>query len=186
MQQRRHAMGPDAASSSTGTRRSRGGFTLIEVMIVILIVLALGGLVAYNLMGTKEDAENKLAKIDMQTLGQALKQFRFDHGRYPSDEEGLEVLWSKDKLTDEEELKKWKKLLEKPMPTDRFGNQWGYRQKSEHGDADEETYDLWSYGRDKQEGTADDIVSWDQEAENGKGGGDKGPAANGSTKSSGK
>ena len=139
------------------------GFTLIEVMIVILIVLALGGLVAYNLLGTKEDAENKLAKIDMQTLQQALKQFRFDYGRYPTDEEGIEVLWSKDKLTDEEDLKKWKKLLEKPMATDRFGNQWGYRQKAEHSEDD--IYEIWSYGRDKQEGTEDDIVSWDVEAE---------------------
>ncbi len=150
------------------------GFTLIEVMIVILIVLALGGLVAYNLLGTKEDAESKLAKIDMNTLGQALKQFRFDHGRYPTDDEGLEVLWNKEKMQDEEEAKKWRKLLEKPMEKDRFGNVWGYRQKSEHGD--EDTYDLWSYGRDKQEGTADDIVSWDAEAEAAGGGATKGAA----------
>jgi prepilin-type N-terminal cleavage/methylation domain-containing protein len=74
-------------SIATPTRRTlrrrsgfRSGFTLIEVMIVILIVLALGGLVAYNLMGTKEDAENKLCKIDMNTLEQALKQFRFGSG----------------------------------------------------------------------------------------------------------
>lgn len=144
---------------------SRGGFTLIEVMIVIVIVLALGGLAAYNLLGAKEDAEDKLAKIDMQTMQRALKEFRFEFGRYPTDEEGIEILWNKEKVTDEEEAKKWKKMLEKPMPNDRFGNQWGYRQKSEHGD--EDTYDLWSYGRDKQEGTDDDIVSWDKAAESG-------------------
>lgn len=147
----------------TSRVRAARGFTLIEVMIVILIVLALGGLVAYNLLGTKEDAENKLAKIDMQTIQAALKQFRFDHGRYPTDEEGIEVLWLKDKMTDEEEAKKWKKLLEKPMPSDRFGNQWGYRQKAEN--SDEDIYEIWSYGRDKQEGTEDDIVSWDAESE---------------------
>ena len=140
---------------------ARSGFTLIEVMIVILIVLALGGLVAYNLLGTKEDAENKLCKIDMNTIEQSLKQYRFDHGRYPTDEEGLEVLWNKEKLQDEEEAKKWRKLLEQPMPRDRFGNEWGYRQVSEHGEEDK--YDLWSYGRDKQEGTADDINSWKTE-----------------------
>lgn len=147
----------------TSRVRAARGFTLIEVMIVILIVLALGGLVAYNLLGTKEDAENKLAKIDMQTIQAALKQFRFDHGRYPTDEEGIEVLWLKDKMTDEEEAKKWKKLLEKPMPNDRFGNQWGYRQKAEN--SDEDIYEIWSYGRDKQEGTEDDIVSWDAESD---------------------
>ncbi len=144
---------------------ARRGFTLIEVMIVIVIVLALGGLAAYNLLGAKEDAEDKLAKIDMQTMQRALKEFRFEFGRYPTDEEGIEVLWNKEKITDEEDAKKWKKMLEKPMLTDRFGNQWGYRQKSENGD--EETYDLWSYGRDKQEGTADDIVSWDKAAADG-------------------
>lgn len=146
------------ATSVRRTLRRSSGFTLIEVMIVILIVLALGGLVAYNLMGTKEDAENKLCKIDMNTLEQALKQFRFDHGRYPTDDEGLEVLWNKEKMQDEEEAKKWRKLLEQPMPDDRFGNPWGYRQASENGEEDK--YDLWSIGRDKQEGTADDINSW--------------------------
>lgn len=158
------------------TRGVRRAFTLIEVMIVILIVLALGGLVAYNLLGTKEDAENKLAKVDMQTLQQSLKMFRFEFGRYPTDEEGLEVLWLKDKMVDEEDAKKWKKFLEKPMPNDRFGNQWGYRQKSEH--TEEDTYDIWSYGRDKQEGTEDDIVSWDVDAE---GGAMDAPAGSGGT-----
>jgi general secretion pathway protein G len=152
---------PNARKSTRMFAAARHGFTLIEVMIVILIVLALGGLVAYNLLGTKEDAENKLCKIDMNTLEQALKQYRFDHGRYPTDDEGLEVLWNKEKLQDEEEAKKWRKLLEQPMAKDRFGNEWGYRQVSEHGEEDK--YDLWSYGRDKQEGTADDINSWKSE-----------------------
>lgn len=136
----------------------RRGFTLIEVMIVIVIVLALGSLVAYNLLGTKEKAEDDLVRIDMNTIKAALKQFRFDHNRYPSDDEGLKALWDKTAIQDEDEAKKWTKLLEEPMPKDRYGNEWGYRQKSEHGD--EDTYDLWSYGRDKLEGTPDDIVSW--------------------------
>jgi general secretion pathway protein G len=137
------------------------GFTLIEVMIVIFIVLALGGLVAYNLLGKKEEADEKLVRIQMNMIERALKDFRFTHGRYPSDEEGLAVLWSRDATSDEDVLKKWTKLLEKPIPEDGFGNQWGYRQKSEH--SEEDIYDLWSYGRDKQEGTEDDIVSWEKE-----------------------
>lgn len=141
----------------------RRGFTLIEVMIVIVIVLALGSLVAYNLLGTKEKAEDDLVRIDMNTLKAALKQFRFEHNRYPTDDEGLKALWDKTTIQDEEEAKKWTKLLEEPMPKDRYGNEWGYRQKSEHGD--EEAYDLWSYGRDKLENTPDDIVSWTADAE---------------------
>ncbi|CAG0950804.1 Type II secretion system protein G [Phycisphaerales bacterium] len=149
-----------------GRNRGARGFTLIEVMIVILIVLALGGLVAYNLLGTKEKADDDLVKIDMNTLKQALKNFRFTHNRYPTDEEGLRVLWDKEAAIDEDVQKKWTKLTEAPMAKDRYGNEWGYRQKSEHTE-DEDAYDLWSYGRDKTEGTDDDIVSWDKDAESG-------------------
>jgi general secretion pathway protein G len=139
------------------------GFTLIEVMIVILIVLALGGLVAWNLMGTKEEADAGIAKIQMNSIQDALKQFRFRHNRYPTDAEGVAVLWDKEKMTEEADLKTWKKLLDKPVPKDKWGNEWGYRQVSEHGD--ESMYDLWSYGPDRQEGTDDDIVSWDTETD---------------------
>src|SRR5689334_17485922 len=104
-------------------RRMNGslrGFTLIEVMIVILIVLMLGGLVAWNLMGTKEDAEANIVKIQMNTIRDALKQFRFVYDRYPTVEEGLKVLWDKTAMTDEEEAKKWKAFLEKPVPKDHY------------------------------------------------------------------
>ncbi len=152
----------------SGARAARG-FTLIEVMIVILIVLMLGGLVAWNLMGTKEDAQAGVVKIQMNTIQDALKQFRFVYDRYPTDEEGLKVLWDKTTMTDETDSKKWKPFLEKPVPKDNYGNEWGYRQKSEHGN--EDTFDLWSYGKDRQEGTDDDIVSWDKDADaNGSGG----------------
>lgn len=153
-------------------RAGARGFTLIEVMIVILIVLMLGGLVAWNLMGTKDEAKAGIVKIQMQTIEGALKNFRLAFDRYPTDEEGLKALWDKSVITDETEAKKWKAFLEKPVPKDDYGNEWGYRQKSEHGN--EDTFDLWSYGRDKQEGTDDDIVSWDKEAD-----------ANGSTPTSG-
>jgi len=146
----------------TGARAARG-FTLIEVMIVILIVLMLGGLVAWNLLGTKEEAKAGIVQIQMNTIKDALKQFRFVYDRYPTDEEGLKVLWDKTAMTDETEVKKWKPFLEKAVPKDDYGNEWGYRQKSEHGN--EDMYDLWSFGKDKQEGTDDDIVSWDKETD---------------------
>jgi general secretion pathway protein G len=152
--------------SIAGARR---GFTLFEVLIVIFIVLALGGLVAYNLLGTKEAATADLAKIDLNTIKGGLKKFRFKHGRYPTDDEGIKVLWSKAEMQDEEEAKNWEAVLESPMPTDRWGQPWGYRQASEHGD--EKTFDLWSNGPDKQEGTEDDIVSWTKEDEAGGGSG---------------
>jgi general secretion pathway protein G len=155
----------------------RRGFTLIEVMIVILIVLALGGLVAWNLMGTKEEADAGIAKIQMNTIQDALKQFRFRFNRWPTEAEGIAVLWDKEKMTEENDQKNWKKLLDKPVPKDKWGNEWGYRPVSEHGD--ESMYDLWSYGPDRQEGTDDDIVSWDAENPDGtSGGSDTGSTSN--------
>lgn len=164
-------------------RGSRSGFTLIEVMIVILIVLALGGLVAYNLIGTKKEADAGVVKIQMNTIRDALKQFNFKFGRYPTDEEGIKALWDKSALTDENEAKNWTKLLDEPVPNDKWGTPWGYRQKSEH--LGEDTFDLWSFGPDKQEGTADDITSWDGAAAPADGGsgtpaGDGGAAPSGS------
>ena len=157
------------------------GFSLIEVMIVILIILAIGGLVAYNVLGAKDKADERLGMVQLQEMEKALKQFRLVHSRYPTDEEGIKVLWDKEAMTDEESLKKWEKLMDKATPKDKWGNEWGYRQISEHGD--ETTYDLWSYGADRQEGTADDIVSWDADAEENGTGGSSSSSSSGSSSS---
>jgi hypothetical protein len=69
------------------------------------------------------------------------------------------------------------------MPNDRFGNAWGYRQVSEHGEEDK--YDLWSAGRDKQEGTGDDINSWKSDEASGAGSGASGASGSGGGSSSG-
>lgn len=175
--QRVRVNGLKGARSGFGRRR---GFTLIEVMIVILIVLALGGLVAYNLVGTKKEADAGVVKIQMDNIGYALKQFNLKYGRYPSDEEGLRVLWDKSALTDENEAKNWTKYLEEPIPNDKWGSPWGYRQKSEH--LSEDMYDLWSFGPDKQEGTEDDITSWAGKS-SGEGDGASAPSDGGSAPS---
>ncbi len=150
-----------------GGRTRPRGFTLIEVLIVIAIILALIGLVSVALFQRRDEAKRDTAKIDLATIEQALKLFRMDFDRWPSDEEGIVVLWDKSALVaeTEEEETKWKKTLDKPMPKDRWGQEWGYRQVSEHGD--ESMYDLWSFGPDKEEGTEDDITSWTEEDETG-------------------
>jgi len=145
------------------TQASSRAFTLIEVMIAILIVVAIGALAAYNLMGAKKKADAGLGTIDFQTLQKGLKQFYYTHNRYPTDEEGVKVLWDKAAMTDEEEAKKWEKVLENPLPADHWGNPWKYSQKSEHGT--EDMYDLSSAGPDKQDGTDDDLISWPKEGE---------------------
>lgn len=148
-------------------RRVSRGFTLIEVLIAILIVVAIGGLVAWNVLGKRKEANVGLVQIQMNQIKDSLRDFHLVYDRYPTDEEGLKALWDKSSMQDEGDIAKWRKFIEKPIANDLWGNEWGYRQKSEHGD--EETFDLWSYGPDKQEGTEDDLVSWDKNAEDGGG-----------------
>jgi general secretion pathway protein G len=146
-----------------GRARRRAGFTLIELLIVIAIIVAIGGLVTVSLVGRKKEANAQLAQQDINTLKQALRMFNVTYDRYPTDEEGVEVLWDKEKLDPDADAAKWKKFLEEPMASDRWGSPWGYRQVSEHGDQD--TFDLWSPGPDKQEGTEDDVKTWKDDAE---------------------
>jgi general secretion pathway protein G len=156
-------------------QRRRAGFTLIEIMIVIAIILALSSMVGVMLFQRKKEATDNLVKIDMGTIQQALKLFQFDFERWPTDDEGLTVLWDKESLDPDADVTKWKKYLEKPMAKDRYGNEWQYEAQSEF---DEEMYRLWSWGRDGEDGTDDDIKSWsdEEEAGGGFGGFDEPPA----------
>ncbi len=146
---------------------ARSAFTLIELMIVITIIVLLGGLVVYNLLGAKDEAKSGIAKAQMQQIERGLKEFRFKFDRYPNESEGLAVLWSRETLDPEADPNetKWKRFMEKPVPNDPWDQPWNYRPVSEHGD--ETTYDLWSNGLDKEEGTKDDVVSWDVNAADG-------------------
>jgi general secretion pathway protein G len=135
------------------------GFTLIEVMIVIAIILALSGLVGVAVFAQRDSAKKDTAKVELNTIKRGLEMFRLDFDRWPKDEEGLAVLWDKSKLDPESDATKWKQYLTDPMPNDRWGHAWGYKQVSEH-QSDDTKYDLWSNGPDGQEGTDDDITSW--------------------------
>lgn len=140
-----------------GRRVVRSGFTLIEVMIVLAIVLALAGLVGVVLFQRQDQAKLDLAKYDLQAIKKAMDFFRLDFGRYPTDEEGVAVLWNKELLDSEAEPEKYTEYLSEPLAKDRWGNEWGYRAESE---TREGMYDLWSNGPDGEEGTEDDISLW--------------------------
>jgi general secretion pathway protein G len=143
-----------------GARRS--AFTLVEVIIVLAIVLLLSGLVGVAVMQRRGEARTDTVKIELNTIRNAMKLFCLDFDRYPTDEEGVAVLWDRARLEgDEEESRRWKRYLDRPMPNDRWGSPWGYRQVSEFGDETE--YDLWSFGPDKQDGTDDDIQAFDRQ-----------------------
>ncbi len=150
---------------SPGRRPRRAGFTLIEVMLVIAIVVALATIVGISVIGQKDEADKGTAKIQMNRISTALDAFYLKFNRFPYEEEGLEVLWSKETLDVEDESaeESWQRFLEKPTPNDPWGTPWGYRDESEYGNR----YDLWSNGPDREEGTDDDITSWSEEAEDG-------------------
>lgn len=143
----------------------RRGFTLIEVMIAIAIVVALVALVGINVLGNRESANISNTRIQMNSMENALTEFSIAFNRFPTEEEGLEALWSQEALVveTEEEEAKWRRFLTKSVPNDIWGNPWGYRTESEYG----LPFDLWSNGPDGEEGTDDDITNWTAEDEAG-------------------
>jgi general secretion pathway protein G len=140
------------------TPRARRGFTILELLIVIGILLAIGGLVLYNVLGASEKADLRLTRVQIQSFDKALADFKSEMKRWPTSEEGLKVLWSKEALQDEEEISKWGgPYMTEASPKDTWGHEWIYRQPS---DIDEtKPYDIISIGPDGQEGTEDDIAN---------------------------
>jgi len=142
-------------------RTARTGFTLIELLIVIAILLALGSIVAVNFLSYGDQAEVDVQRAQFDQIDSAMKGFRLDFKRYPSEDEGIEVLWNKDALEDEEESAKWRgPYLEQPVRTDRWGREFSYVFPGDI--VGESYYDLVSSGPDGEEGTDDDITNHDR------------------------
>ncbi len=138
----------------------RRAFTLIELLIVIAIVLAMGGLVVINLMPKKDQADIDLTRVQIDTLVTAMKLFRLDMKRWPTEDEGLAALWSEDAVEDEDDLESWRgPYTEIPIPEDYWKTEWIYRAPSEIEGFD---YDIVSWGPDKEEGGDDDITNLDR------------------------
>ena len=138
---------------------SRRAFTILELLIVIGIILAIGGLVLVNVLGASEKADKSLVQAQIQAFNRALEQYKVEMKRYPSEDEGLVVLWNKEQVEDEEDLARWGgPYLKEPNTTDLWGNEWIYRNPSE---IEGVAYDIVSIGPDKEEGTDDDITSND-------------------------
>jgi len=138
------------------------GFSLIELMVVIVILGILAALIAPRLIGRTEDAKLVQAKTQIAGLEVALKLYRLDNGVYPSTEQGLQALVQQPETAPVP--KKWRKggYLEKgKLPQDPWGNDYLYLSPGTHGD-----YDIISYGADGVQGGEDannDINSWEIE-----------------------
>jgi general secretion pathway protein G len=135
-------------------RRREEGFTLVEILIVVIIIGLLAALVGPKLFGKVSSAKLKAAKAQIELFGTALDAFRLDVGRYPTGEEGLKALREKPSGVDG-----WQgPYLPKEIPLDPWGRPYLYISPGEHAE-----YDLISYGLDGVvggEGENQDVVSW--------------------------
>ena len=139
----------------------RRGLTLIELLIVIAILLALGGIVAVNLIPKKGEAEANIVRAQIDQMAEALDHFRLDLNRYPTTDEGLRVLWVKADIESEDDQALWKSAyLSTPASKDSWNNDWIYRAPSEIREG--AAYDIISIGPDREEGTDDDITNHDR------------------------
>ncbi len=133
---------------------SSRGFTLLELLVVIVIIGMLAGLVAPRYFDQVSKSNTKIAKAQIDSLGKALDQYRLDVGAYPTTEMGLAAL-----NTRPPNLDKWAgPYLKKAVPPDPWGNAYVYKAPGDHGD-----YDLLSLGSDGQPGgtgEAQDVTSW--------------------------
>lgn len=133
--------------------RSRG-FTLLELLVVIVIIGMLAGLVAPRYFDQVSKSNSKIAKAQIDSLDKALDAYRLDVGSYPTTEQGLEAL-----NTRPQNLEKWAgPYLKKAVPLDPWGAVYIYKSPGEHGE-----YDLMSLGKDGQPGgtgEAADVTSW--------------------------
>ncbi|MEA3132134.1 type II secretion system major pseudopilin GspG [Paraburkholderia fungorum] len=137
-------------------RRQRG-FTLIEIMVVIAILGILAALIVPKIMSRPDEARRVAAKQDIGTVMQALKLYRLDNGRYPTQEQGLRALI--EKPSTDPVPNNWKDggYLER-LPNDPWGNGYQYLNPGVHGEID-----VFSYGADGKaggEGNDADVGSW--------------------------
>ena len=129
------------------------GFTLIELMLVVIIIGVLMSMVMPRLAGRSEEARVSAASADVNAnISVALDLYELDNGRYPTTEEGLEAL-----RTRPLSMESWKGPYLKRRPIDPWGNLYVYRFPGNHNP----DYDLYSYGLDSEEGGDDDIVNWE-------------------------
>lgn len=137
-----------------GLPSGRAGFTLIEIMVVVVILGILAALVVPRIMSRPDEARVVAARQDIKTLVQALKLYRLDNYKYPSMEQGLKALVTKPDSGTEN----WKASLDY-LPKDPWGNEYQYLNPGTHG-SEVEVFCFGADGRQGGEGIEADIGSW--------------------------
>jgi general secretion pathway protein G len=135
-------------------RPGERGFTLLELLVVLVIIGLLAGYVAPRYFSQVGKSEVKAAQAQINALEKALDHYRLDVGRYPSTEQGLKALVERP----QGEAKWQGPYLQKAIPLDPWGRPYQYKSPGEHGE-----FDLWSFGKDGQpggSGESADVTNW--------------------------
>src|SRR5687768_8771154 len=136
-------------------RKGNDGFTLMELLVVVIILGVLAATIIPQFMGTKHEAHVSAAKANISQLETAIERFYIHMDRYPTSEEGLKVLVDPPSADD----KKWKGPYINTLRNDSWGNPFQYRQPGTHN----KRFDIWSRGADNADGgenEAADIGNW--------------------------
>lgn len=137
--------------------KTQRGFTLMELMVVIVILGVLASLVVPNLMGNKDRADRQKAVSDIVALENALDMYKLDNHRYPTTDQGLDALVVAPTLAPLAENYNPEGYIRR-LPADPWGNEYVLISPGEHG-----AIDISSTGPDGEIGTADDISNWDND-----------------------
>jgi general secretion pathway protein G len=137
-------------------RTIRAAFTLIELLLVLVILGVLAGVIVPKLAGQGEKSRIKATMASVSSLKTALNHFELDAGRYPTNDEGLNVLIQRPNSSD---VKEWHgPYLDGSSLKDSWGNPFVYQNPGTHNP---DGFDVYSWGADQREGTADDIGNWE-------------------------
>jgi general secretion pathway protein G len=132
---------------------ARRGFTLVEILLVLVILATLAAIVLPKFTGRTEQAKDTAAKTQLSTFELALDAFEVDNGYYPKTSDGLQPLNEAPG-----DAKNWRgPYLKQDIPTDPWGNAYVYECPGKHN---EKGYDLLSMGPDGRPGTDDDVTNW--------------------------
>lgn len=137
--------------------RNNQGFTLIEIMMVVVIIGILLTVMINKFRGRTDQAREVAAAAHIQSIGNALDLYEMDNGFYPTSQQGLEALMTKPAGAPVPQ--NWRQPYLDRLPVDPWGTAYNYQQPGTHN---QYGYDLWSSGKDAQSGTADDITNWEQ------------------------
>lgn len=142
----------EGAMRKTGSR----GFTLVEVMVVVVILAVLAALVVPRVVGRTDEARVVAAKQDIASIMQSLKLYRIDNSRYPTNDQGLEALVTRP--SSGPQPTNWKSYLDK-LPKDPWGRPYLYLSPGVHGEID--VFSLGADGQPGGSGADSDVGSWD-------------------------